>query len=324
MYGIDDPAFNRPRRVRLDICTLCQLNCPGCYMRKFGYNIGSGYMTYRQFAKFLRKNPFIKVIELSHNGEMFLNPDLYRIIRLSARKGITLSADCGVNLNTVSNKVLKALVKYDFSSMTISIDGASQEVYSKYRQNGDFNKVIENIKKINEYKKKYDSRLPVLKWQYIILESSDNVSEIKKAKEMAAELGLDISFEKDWHGYVPKNVKQVEKETGLNYSHNPNLKSKTVSRWLPCLDLWYYPQINFDGRLMGCSHNQEYSFCESVFDIGLEEALKSVRTTVSKKMLMGGGIDLRAPCYRCWYFPNLRKGNRFITESELYSGYQQS
>ncbi len=41
--------------------------------------------------------------------------------------------------------------------LTVSIDGASQETYQIYRVRGKFDEVIGHIRKINEYKKKYNS-----------------------------------------------------------------------------------------------------------------------------------------------------------------------
>ena len=50
--------------------------------------------------------------------------------------------------------MLETLVKYRFTGLTFSIDGTSQETYEKYRRNGNFNNVIENIKKIKFTKRK--------------------------------------------------------------------------------------------------------------------------------------------------------------------------
>ena len=46
----------------------------------------------------------------------------------------------------------------------LSIDGASQETYSRYRVNGNFDRVIENIKRLQAYKQKVGSEYPDLTW----------------------------------------------------------------------------------------------------------------------------------------------------------------
>ena len=56
-------------------------------------------------------------------------------------------------MNNATDEMLEALVKYGFAHMRCSIDGASNESYSQYRIRGNFDRVISNIRKINEYKK---------------------------------------------------------------------------------------------------------------------------------------------------------------------------
>ena len=80
-----------PTQIKLDICNMCQLNCAACWMRKDEELVnkeagGFGYVPFETFKDFIDKHPFIKQIELSHNGEIFLNPDLEDIIRYSYKK----------------------------------------------------------------------------------------------------------------------------------------------------------------------------------------------------------------------------------------------
>lgn len=214
MRIFEDPL---PRKVRIDASTLCQLACKSCYMRKCNYGtMGRGYLKFSDFEKFIQNNPFVKIIELSNSGEIFLNPDLFQIIKYAFENNIELHASNGVNLNQVSDEMLEALVRYNFRFITISIDGASQETYSLYRVNGDFDTVIDNIKKLNVFKQKYNSPFPVLQWQYILMEHNEN--DVVKAKAMAEELKIRIFFKLTWDTeYVPTNVEMLKKETGLTF-----------------------------------------------------------------------------------------------------------
>ena len=215
-------CFVHPKKVRLELCTLCQLNCRDCYMRCSQSNycsVGRGYVTFDAFKHFVKMNPFIKEIEISNSGEIFLNPDLEKILEYAFNKKITLCAYNGCNLNSLTERLAEALVKYQFKGLTVSLDGASQEVYVTYRRNGNFDNVISNIKKINKYKEHYNSMYPRLKWQYIIMDTNDDIIEIKKAKQMAKELGMDIFFKRTWNSsYIPRDIKRIKAETGVDYS----------------------------------------------------------------------------------------------------------
>jgi len=144
--------FTAYNMVRLEASTICQLNCKACYMRINNYGVvGKGYLKLEDFKRFVDNNKFIKNIELSNSGEIFLNPDLIEILKYAYSKNVLLTADNGVNFNNVSDEMIEALVKYKLYSLTFSIDGASQEVYEKYRINGNFNKVIVILSSVIDY-----------------------------------------------------------------------------------------------------------------------------------------------------------------------------
>ena len=91
-----------PKKVRIDACSNCQLNCVKCYAREDsdGLKKGSkiGFLKFENYKKFIDEN-IIEEVELSNHGEMFLNPELEEIIRYSYEKNVALTAYNGVNLN---------------------------------------------------------------------------------------------------------------------------------------------------------------------------------------------------------------------------------
>ena len=282
--------------------------------------VGFGFLKYDDFVSFVDKNPYIKQIELSNSGEIFLNPDLLKIIKYAYEKGVKLSAYNGVNLNNVSDEVLEALVKYEFERITCSIDGTSQETYSQYRVGGDFESVISNIKKINKYKKLHDSTYPALKYQFIIF--GHNEHEIPRAKELAKELNMEINFKFNWNSsYSPiKDEDFVRRETALTTkpSNDELLKDKKSYLRSMCVKMWTQPQINWDGRLLGCCVQFKDDYGVNVFDIGLQDALISEKFAYAKQMLMNKQPSREdISCSTCQYYLNMRKNDSFVTEEEI-------
>jgi len=184
--------MNTVTHIRLDVSTACQLKYPSCPTAKgvISKNVGTGFLRFESFKKFIQDNPAISSIELANWGEIFLNPDLEKILEFAYVSNIVMRADSGANMNHISDSVLEALVKYQVRSLTCSIDGASQEVYAIYRVKGDFARVIGHIKKINAFKRIYRSPFPALLWQYVAF--GHNEHEITRAREMAQE--LDMAF----------------------------------------------------------------------------------------------------------------------------------
>lgn len=123
--------FLRPRSIRLEAATVCQLKCPSCPTAsgEIGRTLRSGFLKFENFKKIVDENPWVAEIELSNWGEILLNPDLVKIMAYAWKRSVNLRAENGVNLNTAPDEVLEGLVRYRFHSMNCSIDGASVETY---------------------------------------------------------------------------------------------------------------------------------------------------------------------------------------------------
>ena len=303
-----------PRRVTLEACSLCQLNCPGCFMRmENNCDIGQGYLKFDDFVKFVELNPYIERIDLSACGEIFLNPELGDIIKYAFYKDIQVSAITGVNFNTVTDEILESIVKYKFYGLLISIDGWSQESYVQYRRNGNFEMVIENIKKLNALKKKYSSDLPCLTWKYIIFEHNDNIQGLKTAQLMAKELDMNFVLSQDAGGYIPKEI--IKKP---EYDDFPPF----LKWYLPCLQLWREPHINYDGRLYGCCMNHYYFFGgnNNAFNVPLRDLLKDKEMVRTKQLVMGEiSGNINPVCEnRCQFYQKMKSSGSFISGQELF------
>lgn len=293
-----------PSKLRIDASTACQLQCTDCYMRlKNSGCVGTGFLTFNNFKKIVDENPCIKEIELSNSGEIFLNPDLVKIIKYAFEKNIRLTAINGVNFNTVSDEQLDALVKYSFGVIGISLDGATQETYERYRRRGNYEKVILNIKKLIETKKKYNSSFPKIVWQFILMEHNEH--EVTLVRREAAKLGIPVWYKLNWNdNYQPTNRELLQSVTGLQYLTRAEHLIKTSKTYLGatvCKQMFLSPQINWDGRLLGCCELFEEDYNENVFEIGLKEALKSPLFVQSKEYLLGKISENTyiGPCSRC-------------------------
>jgi len=307
-----DHAKNRllgASAVRLEASSICQLACPVCPTGTGairGSPVGWGYLSFGNFAAFVDSNPSIKKIELSNWGEIFLNPDLKKIIEYACQKNIALSAGNGVNLNTLSEDMAETLVRCRFRRLTVSIDGASSGTYAQYRKNGNFGRVLENIKKINKYKQMHRSRYPKLTWKFIVF--GHNEHEIPAARKMAKGLGMRFFPQLNWSPtYSPiKDEEFVERETGFGVSTSRAYLRKTNpgTPFLSyCHQLWTSPQINWDGKLLGCCVNRTVSF-GNVFEKGLDACTKDERYELMKKTVKGKApVREDLPCFTCSHFP---------------------
>ena len=313
--------YKLPKSVNIEACSLCILNCRDCYMRKTDKIpiIGAGYLKFKDYKKFIDKHPYIENVELSFSGEIFLNPELIEIIKYSYEKGVKLTALNGVNFNKVSYEMLEALVKYQFLGITFSIDAVTNETYQIYRRNGNLNKVIENIEKLNYYKEKYNSIYPILQWQYIVFKH--NISEIAGIKELAQKLKIEnIYFKEPWNGEVKLKELDISTKRIINsiYSNNKYLEILDSNSYSECLQPFLQPQINWDGRLLGCHCSTYHDLEVNVFKIGLKKALNSKKMKYMRNVLQGKAQseDIIA-CHRCPFYHRMQAVNKYLNLKKI-------
>ncbi len=312
----------KPHKIQLDASTICQLKCPSCKTTqgKTAKVLGSQTLKFENFKKLIDANSWIKEIELSAQGEIFLNRDLLKIMKYAYEKQVFLSAGTGANLNTVSDEVLEGLVKYQFRFLTCAIDGASSETYRIYRRGGDFEKVIDHVKKINEFKSKYHSVFPKLRWQFILFGHTEH--EILKARRMALKLGMEFRTKIASDDFSPiRNKALVRKQIGEQATDCDEYRRKYGKVYLTghiCAKMWLRPQINSDGKVLGCSVNYWGDY-GNAFKEDLIGILNSEKMNYARAMLLGKKKEredipcLQCPLYRemkatnCWVFSKIKK-----------------
>jgi MoaA/NifB/PqqE/SkfB family radical SAM enzyme len=321
--AVDQPGESvSPTRVRLEATTHCQLKCPTCATAcgELYETMARGFLRFENFKRFVDENPQIRQIGLSNFGEIFLNPHLPRIMEYAFDKGVRLSATNGVNLNTVRDSTLEALVRFGFYHMRCSIDGASQETYSQYRIRGNFDRVIANIDRINEFKKKYDSEFPLMTWQFVVF--GHNEHEIGKAREMARERGMEFETKLNWdENWSPvRDRDMVRREMGIDAASRSEFKQKNGSGYMEnvCHHLWDQPLINFDGTMWGCCRNHWKAYEGNVFEGGLENVLNSEQMQYARRMLTDGAEPRDdVPCTTCSIYRTMRRDGRLLDRSSV-------
>jgi MoaA/NifB/PqqE/SkfB family radical SAM enzyme len=298
------------------VSTVCQLKCPSCPTAKgeIAQTLGSKFIKFEDFKKIVDANPWIGTIELSSWGEIFLNRDLLKIAEYAFGKKVVLNARAGTNLNNVSEEMLEGVVKYKFGIITCSIDGASHKTYKIYRKGGDFERVMANIRKINEFKAKYKSDLPKLCWQFIAF--GHNEHEIPLARQMARKLGMAFYVKLAWDDLSPVKDKDLVKaysETGVESREEYQKRyGKEYLTEKVCSQLWIQPQVNADGRVLGCCVNYWGDY-GNAFKEDLMGILNNEKMNYARSMLLGKKKEREdIPCTRCDWYKDMKKNNNWL------------
>jgi pyruvate-formate lyase-activating enzyme len=182
----------RPFGLLLDPANGCNLACPGCVHSRSAKKAGAfdwqaGMLSESLGASILERfGPYATQVMFCNYGEPLLNPVTPKLIRRA--KNYLAQTMLSTNL-AMPRFDPDAYVRSGLDYMILSIDGATQQVYEKYRKTGNIDLVYQNVQKLVEAKARNGSQTPVLCWQYLAFEH--NFHEIDVAAETARHLGLD-------------------------------------------------------------------------------------------------------------------------------------
>lgn len=311
-----------PRAIQMDASSHCQLACPVCPTAT-GLTLPvlrAGHLKVADFERLLRDNPEIREVELSNYGEMFLNPQLPDLLACAYERQVVVSGSNGVNFNLASEAALEAVVKYRVRALTCSIDGATQETYSRYRVNGRLDRVLEHVDRVRELRRLARSAFPLLDWQFVVM--GHNEHEIERARAMAEARGMQFLPRLSWSAEHSPVVNRdlVRIETGLGAATREEFRKNhgvSYTRSL-CSQLWHAPVINWDGKMLGCCVNYWGDFGSNVFTAGLAESLRHPKMEYARQMLQGK-VEARAgiPCTDCDQYNEMAGSGKWFSDEEL-------
>ncbi len=308
----------------IDFSTICQLRCKECSTSKgITHNgiVGRGQFSLSSFKVFLYNNPQIRRIEMSNWGEIFLNKEIKDIIRFAYEKGVQLYCGNGTNFNYVEEEVLEYLAKYKVQYLNISIDGATQETYEKYRTNGNLNKVFANIERLNYYKDLYASEFPKLSWQFIIF--GHNEHEIPLVKQLCKKYNMVFNPKLNYSTFSPViNKEFVRRESGLGVADRNEYKELHKSEYkVPCYQCFSSPQINWNGDILGCCVNK-WKVMGNVLETNISEWEQSEYYQKLKDILFEGEEPKEDyPCFHCPNLQKVRENHLTISGLQKYKSY---
>jgi MoaA/NifB/PqqE/SkfB family radical SAM enzyme len=182
---------SRPIQLMLDPVNNCHLSCPGCLHSgndRFAgaYDWPSGALSTEDHDRILALlGPTAWGAVYYNWGEPLLGkrtPEL-----LSRAKQYRLHTCVSTNLSVKFDA--EALVASGVNFLFLSIDGATQEVYSKFRRGGRLELCLDNIRRLVEARRRLGSPTPFLLWRFLTFEH--NVHEVEAALALANQTGVD-------------------------------------------------------------------------------------------------------------------------------------
>jgi MoaA/NifB/PqqE/SkfB family radical SAM enzyme len=194
----------------------CNLDCPHCYQRKDGGTLlhpPSFGRALRQ--EFLGLYPCLSTLRLQ-GGEAFAYTSFRQIVDDVASAVDRPILSVSTNGTLVDDAWAERIVRLPFSTVTVSIDGATPETYAGLRRGGDLDAVLANVARIRLWKYRLNSALPKLDSSFVVMRS--NFREIPRYLELMHRSGFSA---------VALQTVEINRD---NSGRDPDLDAREVVR----------------------------------------------------------------------------------------------
>ena len=132
--------------------------------------------------------PHTSELWLSCAGEPLINDNLALVLSNAAKAGIP-KIGLITNAYALDEQRARILITCGLTDICVSIDGATKKVYEEIRHLSNFERVIDNVRRLQQIKKTLGSRTPHLEITAIIM--LENLAELASIVDLAADLEAD-------------------------------------------------------------------------------------------------------------------------------------
>lgn len=261
IFGFQKHFGKSPFFISIEPVNYCNLRCPEC-------SVGQ-HPTIQQNKKHFDVDAYTQLIDelkstLLHvifyfQGEPFINKHLATMINYAHNARIYTSTS--TNGQFLTDKLAREIVLSGLDKIIISVDGATQEVYEKYRVGADLNKTLKGIESLVSHKKQLQSKTPFIEMQFIVLKTNEhqldamrklaNSLEVSKLTFKTAQL-YDVENGSEMLTTIDKYARYKQAKNGKYV-----LKADQPNH---CFRMWSGAVVNAKGDVVPCCFDKRSEF----------------------------------------------------------------
>lgn len=240
---ISNDCMSFPRTVYWECTQRCNFNCIHCYSSS-NNKLKDGELKLSEVKTLIRELSAMGTEFLSiGGGEPLLYPHIADVVEYAAKKSVAV--EISTNASLVTDKIINNLKIAGLKFIQISIDGATNNTYSKIRKGGDLSLIIKNIDKLSKHFV-VSTCMVVNKINIDELEDVIDLSiklgakffriipfmEVGRAKNLG-KLQLEKSEFKKMYRTIINKRKKVDGKISIQLNENLVIPNKKNISWMP-------------------------------------------------------------------------------------------
>ncbi len=326
-FGLSHHIAIYPRNVEFEITSRCDKKCLFC--EHTYWNEPKWDLTYDNMIHITSQFPKLRWVNLTGEGDSFLNRDFLRIIEHLKTRGVAVYLVDSFDL--ITKEVATKLIDLGVDGIYISFDAATKETYEFIKEGCRYDRTLQNIKDMISLKKEKKSPIPELCFRFVV--NKKNYTEMPGYLDLIRSLGtnreIGDNFTIEFVGllYYPQTAEYflekipetiVDEVNKRAHKYNFHVMYSHPGKEVPPLEAcsaWVEPYIMMGGYVLPCcqvlqtndrNKLRKYAF-GNVNEIPFKEIWYSDRYQTFRKMIPDPQGKVPILCQGCRAYDTTRR-----------------
>ncbi|MDR2928617.1 MAG: SPASM domain-containing protein [Cytophagaceae bacterium] len=249
-----------PWALSVEPAGFCNLKCPECPLGAGVLLRRGGFMSMEAYRNILKESqPLLIWLNLYFQGEPFMNRHLSDMIGEAKRYSIFTSIS--TNGHFLDEKRCIDVINANLDEIIISLDGITDDSYSKYRKGGNLETVKNGVERLIKKRKELNSKTPFITVQFIVFKHNEH--EIEELTKWCKKVKTDrlILKSAQINDFGNGSVAPAASSKYSRYTQNKD--GVLVMKGAPrnyCLRQWSSAVISWDGQMAPCCYDKDLKF----------------------------------------------------------------
>ena len=297
-------AYPYPTYIQIEPTKLCNMFCQMC-MNPYLLPQEKGNMTYDNFIKIIKQFPRTKTVILQGLGEIFLNPDIFKMLAYLKENGYYVQF--ATNSSLLTNEVIQTLSELEIDEIRLSLDTLNPHLYKQIRGVDALDKVTENMKNlvravnqkssvmINMVASK-DNYEEIIDMIDFAINNNISIVRVSWIQQKGAEEQREYVSEKMLPTMNLENIKKDAKKKGIKLLVNIPNKHHALN----CQAIYNTLYITWDGFVTPCCHleNPKLINFGNVLETPFNEIWNGEKYRAFRKV----HFDINSACVNCPHY----------------------
>ncbi|MFV2080697.1 MAG: radical SAM protein [bacterium] len=261
--------YRFPKQIELEITTTCSKKCIHCEHTYWSSESqAKKQMSYDEVMNVLDQFPGLRWASLVGEGSSFEHKHMVKFVKyLKDRHIMHYIPD---HMADWDDDLIESVIDMDMDGVVVSFDAATKETYERIKAGCNYEKTLDNIRRLLEAKRRKKTPLPEIMFIYIAMK--ENVHEIPDFVDLVASLGTRkdfgagsrigvvrlLAFEQILHlqlDDIPDEIIEEAYRRARKHDLYINFTGTNVREELPaptCCMAWMEPYIMMDGYISQC------------------------------------------------------------------------